>query len=202
MSTPVDNAYFFGFIGVASALVFASTLPNRCRSWCCLWKRQGRCRYLLHGCAQARANHEVGGSRGHGRYLGYLRHDRGSHHCAEEYDMSDAVPSNPANYSYYQGYAHLASGLCCGFSSLVPTIVISGGRAIHRNRGRRRCTCKRSARQDIRGNDSDSDLRRSTGAVRSDRVTDPLVVVINVRMSEASLDMKKDVTTDVTNKIN
>ena len=28
MSTDVDNAYFFGFIGVASALVFASILGS------------------------------------------------------------------------------------------------------------------------------------------------------------------------------
>ena len=32
------------------------------------------------------------------------------------------IPSN--NYSYYNGYKHLASGLCCGLSSLAAGIAI------------------------------------------------------------------------------
>lgn len=31
---------------------------------------------------------------------------------------------NPNNYTYYQGFAHLASGLCCGLSSLVLSSLI------------------------------------------------------------------------------
>lgn len=33
MATNVDNAYFFGFIGVASALVFASTVSITRQIW-------------------------------------------------------------------------------------------------------------------------------------------------------------------------
>jgi len=74
-------------------------------------------------------------------------------------DMSDLVPSNPANYSYYQGYAHLASGLCCGFSSLVSVGISSGSGTVDRNCRRCRCTRERSTGQDLRGNDSNPDLR-------------------------------------------
>jgi V-type H+-transporting ATPase proteolipid subunit len=59
---------------------------------------------------------------------------------------NNVVPSNPANYSYYQGYAHLASGLCCGFSSLVRTKSNVGCRAVDWNRWRCRRPCKRTTR--------------------------------------------------------
>jgi hypothetical protein len=87
------------------------------QSWRRLWQCQGRCRHLLHGSAQARTDHEVSGARGHGRYPGHLRHDRGRHHHAEKYKSPHAV--TPDSYTDKSAYAHLASGLCCGFSSLV-----------------------------------------------------------------------------------
>jgi len=48
--------------------------------------------------------------------LGYLRYDRGCHYCPEEYLWFYSVGDG---YTAKSGYAHLASGLCCGFSSLV-----------------------------------------------------------------------------------
>ena len=43
----------------------------------------------------------------------------------------------------------------------------------NRDRGRRGCEGQRAAREDLRGHDSDSDLRRGAGAVWTDRIADP-----------------------------
>ena len=56
------------------------------------------------------------GASRHGWYPGYLRHDRGRHHRPEKYFSYDLVGTD---YTDKSAYAHLASGLCCGFSSLV-----------------------------------------------------------------------------------
>ena len=98
-------------------------LSSRLRqSGCSLRVRQGRSRHLLHGCPQARAHHEVSCASRHGWYLGYLRHDCGSHHRTEKYHDFDLVPSK--DYTANAAYAHLASGLCCGFSSLAAGLAI------------------------------------------------------------------------------
>ena len=61
-----ESASFFGFLGVACALVFASNFKNfsslknnylRIRSRCCLWNCKEWCWYLKHGCIKARAHH-------------------------------------------------------------------------------------------------------------------------------------------------
>ena len=45
------STYFFGYIGVASALVFASNvIVFYVRPRCCLRNRQVRSWHLLHGC--------------------------------------------------------------------------------------------------------------------------------------------------------
>ena len=77
---------------------------------------KSRSGHLLHGSPQARAHHEIRGPRGHGRYPRHLRHDRRRHHRPKKYFPPHTVTPD---YSDKSAYAHLASGLCCGFSSLV-----------------------------------------------------------------------------------
>jgi F0F1-type ATP synthase membrane subunit c/vacuolar-type H+-ATPase subunit K len=77
---------------------------------------------LLNGCSQARSHHEISRPSRHGWYLGYLRYDRCCHYCPEEYIFYYLVPAK--DYAANAAYAHLASGLCCGFSSLAAGLAI------------------------------------------------------------------------------
>jgi hypothetical protein len=72
---------------------------------------------MLDGCVEALVDYEISRTSGYGRYFGYLRDDRGCHHCPKKYLNFNLVPQT--NYAAGPAYAHLASGLCCGFSSLV-----------------------------------------------------------------------------------
>lgn len=81
----------------------------------------------------------------------------------------NTVPANN-EYKPNAAYAHLASGLCCGFSSLVTIYLISGCWFSDRYCRRRRCKSKRAAGQDFRRNDFDIDFRLSLGLVWSYRL--------------------------------
>lgn len=73
---------FFGYIGVACALVFASKeFKDRLGSG--LRNGQVGSGNRLYGCIEARPHHEVYHPSGHGRYFGHLRHDRRSHPVPE-----------------------------------------------------------------------------------------------------------------------
>ena len=93
-----DTAPFFGFIGAASALVFACALLLRSfpaaiaarvtsfqyRRWFCrLWRsvrdRKVRRRYRVNGCPPTRAGDEVDRARYYGGCAGHLRSD----HCGD-----------------------------------------------------------------------------------------------------------------------
>lgn len=78
MATQQDpNNYFFGYIGVASALIFAN-----------LGAAYGSAKAGVGICSMGVLKPdlimEVSGARGHGWYLGYLRHDRRRHYRAEK----------------------------------------------------------------------------------------------------------------------
>ena len=75
-------------------------------------------------------------------------------------------------YKANQAYAHLASGLCCGFSSLVKIYSYLGCWTRYWYSGRRRSEGQRSAGQNLRGNDSDFDFRRGSCLVWLDRFFD------------------------------
>ena len=77
---------------------------------------------MFYGSLKTRTHYEVSGPSGYGWYLGYLWYDRGSHHLSEEYVFFYTV--HKTGYSFYDGYAHLASGLSCGFSSLAAGLAI------------------------------------------------------------------------------
>lgn len=114
-----DNggAAFFGFMGVSLALVLASKDPI-IRLWSSLRNCQGRNRYQQHLHLETQRRHEVAHPSRHGRYLGYLRHDRGCHHHPERYSSHDPVKANN-EYLMKNGFSHMASGLVCGFSCVV-----------------------------------------------------------------------------------
>ena len=57
--------------------------------------------------------------------------------------------------------------------------VYEGCRIVDRHSGRRRSACKCSTGQDICGNDSDFDFRRSTGFVWTDRFPHPHFAMIH-----------------------
>ena len=123
---------------------------------------------MLNGCPQTWTHHEISRSSRHGRYLGYLWYDRGCHHRSEKYKSNNLVPANN-EYKPNAAYAHLASGLCCGFSSLVIFLFMKGCRTGHRYRRRRRCESECATGQDLRRNDSYSHLWLSLGLVWSHR---------------------------------
>ncbi len=54
----------------------------------------------------------------------------------------------------------------------------AGRRSRYRYCRRRWCACQRAARQNLRGNDSNPDFRRGAGAVWSDRFADPDLAMI------------------------
>lgn len=90
----------------------------------------------------------------------------------------NTVPANN-EYKPNAAYAHLASGLCCGFSSLVTIYLISGCWFSDRYCRRRRCKSKRATGQDFRRNDFDIDFRLSLGLVWSHRVPDLNITRLN-----------------------
>lgn len=79
---------------------------------------QGRHRHQQHLHLEARRGHEVSHPRRDGRYIGHLRHDRGSHSQPAQYNFPHAV-KNTTDYSLKNGFSHMASGLVCGFSCVV-----------------------------------------------------------------------------------
>ena len=111
MSTNTDNEpyYFFGYMGIASALVFANL-----------------------GAAYGTAKSGVGICS-----MGVLKPDKIIKSVIPVimagilgiYGLIVAVILNQKinNYSYKKGYSHLASGLCCGLSSLGAGIAIGIG---------------------------------------------------------------------------
>ena len=68
-------------------------------------------------------------------------------------------------YKANAAYAHLASGLCCGFSSLVRNNLILGCWFGDWNCWRCRCKSKCSTGQDFRGNDFNFNFRLSFGFI-------------------------------------
>ena len=110
MSTIDKNSYFFGYMGIASALVFANL-----------------------GAAFGTAKSGVGIMS-----MGVLKPDKIIKSVIPVimagilgiYGLIVAVILNQrigGNYNYKLGYAHLASGLCCGLSSLGAGIAIGIG---------------------------------------------------------------------------
>ena len=96
--------------------------------------------------------------------------------------VSSLFYSVPATgYKANAAYAHLASGLCCGFSSLVFYVLTQGCRFSNRYRGWCRCESKRATRQDFRRNDFDIDFRRSLGIVWFNRITDSYFTRLKVK---------------------
>ena len=111
MSVVDDNRYFFGYMGIASALVFANL-----------------------GAAYGTAKSGVGICS-----MGVLKPDKIIKSVIPVimagilgiYGLIVAViligRMSDADYKYKHGYAHLASGLCCGLSSLGAGIAIGIG---------------------------------------------------------------------------
>ena len=110
MSTIDKNSYFFGYMGIASALVFANL-----------------------GAAFGTAKSGVGIMS-----MGVLKPDKIIKSVIPVimagilgiYGLIVAVILNQrigGNYNYKLGYAHLASGLCCGLSSLCAGLAIGIG---------------------------------------------------------------------------
>jgi F0F1-type ATP synthase membrane subunit c/vacuolar-type H+-ATPase subunit K len=77
---------------------------------------------LFYGSSKTRTHHEVCSPSGYGWYLRYLRYDCCRYYLSKKYILIDLV--HKGNYSFYDGYAHLASGLSCGFSSLAAGLAI------------------------------------------------------------------------------
>ena len=110
MSTIDKNSYFFGYMGIASALVFANL-----------------------GAAFGTAKSGVGIMS-----MGVLKPDKiiksvipvimagilGSYGLIVGVILAQKIGDS---YDYKQGYAHLASGLCCGLSSLCAGLAIGIG---------------------------------------------------------------------------
>lgn len=127
LAAPGGAAAFFGHTGVAIALGFASNyslLLMYCdRSRCCLRHSKGRHRHFINGCPQARSHSEVNCAYCYGWYPRYLWSHHRSHPPPKKYAYHQysqcAIVSEPSTYTMYQGYKHFASGICCGFSSLV-----------------------------------------------------------------------------------
>ncbi len=91
--------------------------------------------------------------------------------------MINLVPTS--GYKANAAYAHLASGLCCGFSSLVRIWIIQGCRFGHRYCRWRRCQSQRATGQNLCWNDLDLDFRISARSLRSYRVTHPNITRLN-----------------------
>jgi V-type H+-transporting ATPase proteolipid subunit len=158
-----DNNYFFGYIGVASALIFAN-----------LGAAYGSAKAGVGICSMGVLKPELimksvvpvvmAGILGiYGMIVAVIIVQKST-----TYPI--LVPAT--GYKANAAYAHLASGLCCGFSSLVIKSLIEGGRIGDRYCGRRGCAGERTTGQDLRGNDFDIDFRRSPGIVRSYRIFD------------------------------
>ena len=110
-TTPDQTAYFFGYMGIAAALVFANL-----------------------GAAYGTAKSGVGICS-----MGVLKPDKiiksvipvimagilGIYGLIVAVILNQRIGDN--NYTYKNGYAHLASGLCCGLSSLGAGIAIGIG---------------------------------------------------------------------------
>ena len=175
MSTPDPNNYFFGYIGVASALVFAN-----------LGAAYGSAKAGVGICSMGVLKPELimksvvpvvmAGILGiYGMIVAVIIVQK-SNNCL------NSVPNT--DYTSNMAYAHLASGLCCGFSSLVKTHPYSGGRTRYWNRGRCRCQSQCTARQDFRWNDSDPHFRRGTRTVRFDRFSDSHIARLSFHTTE------------------
>jgi ATP synthase proteolipid subunit len=161
MSDP--NNYFFGYIGVASALIFAN-----------LGAAYGSAKAGVGICSMGVLKPELimksvvpvvmAGILGiYGMIVAVIIVQKSN--CA-----SNSVPST--GYTANQAYAHLASGLCCGFSSLVTIYSNLGCRFSNWNRRRRWCTSQRATRQNFCRNDINIDLRRGTRIVWAYRIFD------------------------------
>ena len=72
---------------------------------------------------EAKCCHEVFDSCRYGRYFGNLWYDRCCHYQSERYSIIFTIVKKD-DYSYQNAYAHMASGLVCGFSCVVYIIVI------------------------------------------------------------------------------
>lgn len=77
---------------------------------------------MFYGSFKTITYHEVCCTSGYGRYLGYLWYDCCCYYLSKKYFAHNSV--HKGNYSFYDGYAHLASGLSCGFSSLAAGLAI------------------------------------------------------------------------------
>ena len=115
MSTPDPNNYFFGYIGVASALVFAN-----------LGAAYGSAKAGVGICSMGVLKPDLimksvvpvvmAGILGiYGMIVAVIIVQKSTH-------LYNLVPAT--NYSANAAYAHLASGLCCGFSSLAAGLAI------------------------------------------------------------------------------
>ena len=115
MSTTDANNYFFGYIGVASALVFAN-----------LGAAYGSAKAGVGICSMGVLKPELimksvvpvvmAGILGiYGMIVAVII-------VQKSMLLSNSV--DPNTYTANMAYAHLASGLCCGFSSLVTTLII------------------------------------------------------------------------------
>jgi hypothetical protein len=102
---------------------YSPVTPPPLRPWSRLWNCQSRHGHQQHLRLETCSCHEISHSRGHGGYSGYLRHDRGRHHQSERYAHVNAVKNVP-EYSQKSAFSHMASGLVCGFSCVVPLSMI------------------------------------------------------------------------------
>ena len=101
-------------------------VKHTCRPWGCLWNSKGRNWNSIYGCFEARTDLEIDCTNCHGWYFGYLWPYHSSYSFAKEYPLIRLTPIIvEVNDAYHtaSGYQHFASGLCCGFSALVCTIV-------------------------------------------------------------------------------
>lgn len=73
-------------------------------------------------------------------------------------------------YTYHDGYKHMASGLVCGFSCVVIILIKSGCWVCNWNCGRCRNKSQCSAIKTVCRTDSHFNFRRSFGIVRTDRL--------------------------------
>lgn len=131
------NNYFFGYIGVASALIFAN-----------LGAAYGSAKAGVGICSMGVLKPELimksvvpvvmAGILGiYGMIVAVIIVQKST-------DIAKSVPNT--GYTSSAAYAHLASGLCCGFSSLVRNKLIIGCRTRHWNRGGCGSSCERPTR--------------------------------------------------------
>ncbi len=88
-----DNTnFFYGYLGIACALVFASTFfsglcKKRFRYWISLWNHQERRRRLSYGRTQTRPYNQISGPNRYGRHLGNLRPNYQCYHQSKKYQL-------------------------------------------------------------------------------------------------------------------